>query len=43
VACRQAAAGEDYKDAVALQTDPDLEALRTDPAFQKVINEVKAR
>jgi serine/threonine-protein kinase len=39
----QAATKDDYKDAVALQTDPDLAALRTEPRFQAVIDRVKAR
>jgi len=39
----RAATREDYKDAVALQTDPDLASIRQEAAFQSVIDKVKSR
>jgi serine/threonine-protein kinase len=39
----EAAAAEDYKDAFTLETDPDLHALRPEPAFMKLVQQVKAR
>jgi eukaryotic-like serine/threonine-protein kinase len=33
----------DYRDAAVLQTDPDLDAVRAEAAFQKIVAEVKAR
>jgi tetratricopeptide (TPR) repeat protein len=38
----RAATAEDYQDAVALETDPDLVSLHTDAAFQAVIARVKS-
>src|SRR5262249_1045635 len=38
----QAATGEEYQDAVALETDPDLEALRSEAAFQAKIARVNS-
>jgi eukaryotic-like serine/threonine-protein kinase len=42
-ALKLAIAAPDFKDAFALKTDFDLEALRSDPAFRAVIDEVKKR
>jgi serine/threonine-protein kinase len=39
----QAATRDDYKDAVALQTDPELEPLRQEPVYQTVLGKIKAR
>ncbi len=39
----RAATAQDYKDHVLLQTDPYLEAIRAEPAFQATLAEVKAR
>jgi serine/threonine-protein kinase len=39
----RAATGPRYKDAVALETDPDLDALRDDPEFKALLAEVKKR
>jgi tetratricopeptide (TPR) repeat protein len=39
----RAATAKEYRDAVALQTDPDLQSLRGEAAFQKILEEVKAR
>jgi serine/threonine-protein kinase len=34
---------EEYRDAVALETDPDLEGLRREPAYQAIVAAVKSR
>jgi serine/threonine-protein kinase len=39
----RAATKEGYQDTVALQTDPELEAIRQDPAYQAILVQVKAR
>jgi len=39
----RAATGDDYKDVLLLQNDPDLLVLRADPGFQGVIAAVKSR
>jgi serine/threonine-protein kinase len=38
-----AAAGEDFRDAVALQNDPDLEPVRGEPGFKAIVERVKGR
>jgi serine/threonine-protein kinase len=38
----RAATGKDYQDAVALRTDPDLDALRTEPGFRAVFEKARA-
>jgi serine/threonine-protein kinase len=43
LAALEAATREDYKDTVALLTDPDLAALREEARFQKLIAQIKAR
>jgi serine/threonine-protein kinase len=43
LATLEVATKTDYKNAVVLQTDPDLEALRAAPEFQNVLAQVKAR
>jgi hypothetical protein len=42
-ALKAAVADKDYKDAFALETDPDLAAVRAEPAFKALIDEVKGR
>ncbi len=37
------AIGDDYRDARALETDPDLAPLRSEPAFKQLIARIKAR
>ncbi|HZT81702.1 MAG TPA: serine/threonine-protein kinase, partial [Gemmataceae bacterium] len=39
----RAATDKDYQDAVALQTDPDLEAVRGEAEFRALVEKVKAR
>jgi tetratricopeptide (TPR) repeat protein/tRNA A-37 threonylcarbamoyl transferase component Bud32 len=39
----RAATAKDYRDAVVLQTDPDLQTLRGEVEFQRVIEAVKGR
>lgn len=39
----RAATDKDYHDAVALQTDPDLEAVRGEAEFRALVEKVKAR
>ncbi len=43
VAALREAAGPGYKDAAALETDPDLDALREAPAFQALVADLKKR
>ncbi|HJT77999.1 MAG TPA: protein kinase, partial [Gemmataceae bacterium] len=43
LAALRAAVGEGYRDAAALETDPELAALRPDPAYRAVLAAVKAR
>jgi serine/threonine protein kinase/tetratricopeptide (TPR) repeat protein len=37
------ATADDFKDALVLETDPDLAALRNEPRFKKLIAQIKAR
>jgi serine/threonine-protein kinase len=43
VAALREAAGPGYKDVVALETDPDLDALRDDAGFKALLAELKKR
>jgi serine/threonine-protein kinase len=43
LAALQAATDKDFKDAAALQADPDLEAVRGEAAFKAIVEKVKAR
>ena len=43
LAALKSATRDDYRDAVALQTDPDLASLRSELGFEEVITAVKGR
>jgi hypothetical protein len=42
-ALKAAVAEKDYKASFVLETDPDLAAVRAEPAFKVLVDEVKGR